>query len=279
MCIAAIAIGQSERFPWVLLSNRDEFFDRGAQAMDWWRPKEDGPRILSGRDLTAGGTWLGLNEIGQLALLTNVREPGVSLPSASSRGEIVADWLSGQCSTARLQELTAAPRNGFNLLTANLASRPRAVPDSSRATWLSNRPSQQMATLGTGLYGLSNAALDTPWPKLQTLKQSLHKALQRCEDRHTLVEQGFAALADRTHVPEHLLVSTGLPRDREIQLSSVFVRIAGGSPEKDYGTRCSTAVVVEYAGTDRWVHITERSFDRRGEPIGEVGFRLRLNAL
>ena len=89
MCLAAIAIGQSARFPWVLASNRDEFFDRASAPLAWWQPAGGGPAVLSGRDLSAGGTWLGLNAQGKLALVTNVREPGRVLPGAPSRGDLV----------------------------------------------------------------------------------------------------------------------------------------------------------------------------------------------
>lgn len=276
MCIAAIAIGQDPRFPWVLLSNRDEFFHRPAQPLDWWQPSADGPRILSGRDLSAGGTWLGLNEVGQLALLTNVREPGVRLPASPSRGEIVSDWLTGRRGDQRLEDLAAMPRNGFNLLTADLSSDPRASSLAPSAAWLSNRPTSRVSTLGPGLYGLSNAALDTPWPKLQTLKQGLQQALLTADSWQTLVAEGLAALADRAPAPADKLVNTGLPHERERQLSSVFVPVIGERADQDYGTRCSTVVVIERAGPDRWAHVTERTFSRDGELVGDRHFTHRL---
>jgi uncharacterized protein with NRDE domain len=124
--------------------------------------------------------------------------------------------------------------------------------------------------LGPGLYGLSNAALDSPWPKLETLKLRLRRALGAQDGLQALVADGLDALADRTPAPEHQLPHTGLPRERERQLSSAFIHIAGDGVQTAYGTRCSTVVVVERCGRQRCVHIMERSFDVTGEVAGEV---------
>jgi uncharacterized protein with NRDE domain len=271
MCLAAFSIGQHSRFPFVLWSNRDEYFFRAAQAMDWWAPKPGGTRILSGRDLSAGGTWLGLNEAGQLALLTNVREPGRTLAVSPSRGELVTAWLTGQNHHRQgLMELGAELRNGFNLVAADLSADPKVSPSSAMAWWLSNRPALQREVLQTGLYGISNAALDTPWPKLQWLKRRLQLDLQASDDLQTVVAHGFAALADRTPAPWDQLPETGLPREREGQLSSVFVHITGRWPDQDYGTRCSTVIVVERLGRQRVVHVFERTFDRDAMVAGQA---------
>jgi len=73
MCLVALAIDQSRRFPLVVASNRDEYFKRRAARMAWWTPAPGAPAVLSGRDLESGGTWLGLTAQGRMALVTNVR--------------------------------------------------------------------------------------------------------------------------------------------------------------------------------------------------------------
>ena len=272
MCLAAIALGQDPRFPCVLWSNRDEFFSRAAQPMQWWTPQAEAPQILSGRDLSAGGTWLGLNERGSLALLTNVREPAKTFPVSPSRGEIVPTWLTLQGEKSALTSWAAEHRRGFNFLAVELAALQSALPANLTAKFLSNRTEPQMTSLHAGVHGVSNAALNTPWPKLVAIKQKLRRALASADSVHSIMSDGFAALADRSAAPAHELPNTGLTYEREVQLSSAFIHIVGTTPEQDYGTRCSTIVVVEEHGAERIVHVVERSFDRDAKPAGEVRF-------
>jgi uncharacterized protein with NRDE domain len=265
MCLAAIAIGIDARHPFVLASNRDEFFDRPAAALAWWRPPGATLDILGGRDLSAGGTWLGLTAAGRLALVTNVREPGHHVPAARSRGELVVQALQDPEAT-QAGSLAQVPRQGFNLFTATLT---QPTPDAAGATmaaWTTNRPMQRRA-LGPGLYGLSNAALDTPWPKVTRLKSSLHAALRGASDVDELIASAFAALTDRRHAPDAELPATGIPIDRERQLSAAFIDIANA--ERPYGTRCSTVAVVTRKGGRCVAQVVERSFAAGGAVVGE----------
>jgi uncharacterized protein with NRDE domain len=264
MCLAALAIGHSPRFPLVLASNRDEFFARATQPLAWWQPAGHAMAVLSGQDLAGGGTWLGLNARGRLALVTNVREPGRHLAEAPSRGELVLSCLAVE--DLDLLELARVPRNGFNLVTLDLAR--VAADPSSRAlgSWVSNRPVVQNQRLGSGLFGLSNAALQTPWPKVQQLKQALAAAVDRShvhQDVEALLAELFVALSNRQPAADADLPTTGVGLDRERQLSSAFIRIPGsGAPS--YGTRCSTVVVLEQAGALCTVHVVEQGFGEDG---------------
>lgn len=258
MCLVALALEQSARFPLVLASNRDEFFDRPAAGLDWWTPAGGGPALLAGRDLQAGGTWLGLNAAGRLALLTNVRAPAAVRAGAPSRGELVPRWLHGDLGfEAYWREVANAGHNGFNLIAADAARR--------EWTWASNS-GQPPRRLSTGLYGISNAALDTPWPKTEMLKQRLRAALDEAsateEPARALAERLFDALADRRIAPDGQLPATGLTLDWERALSAAFIRTADGR----YGTRCSTLVISERVegGSVTWVF--ERSFDGGAQP-------------
>ncbi len=274
MCLVALAVAQSPRFPWVLAANRDELFQRPAAPLGWWQPAGGRADVLSGRDLSAGGTWLGLTRAGRLALLTNVREPGRFDPAAASRGALVLQALSGDAlgpaDAAGLLEAAAVPRNGYNLVVADLRS--------GAAAWASNRPAPQSRALGTGLFGLSNASLDTPWPKVTQLKQRLGDAVAAAQSPHHLITAAFAALADRQCAPDATLPATGLPLQRERQLSPAFVRIdspADGAAGV-YGTRCSTLVVVEQQGAQRRVQVVERRYGEDGAISGETALSCLL---
>lgn len=261
MCLAAFALNAHPRFPLVLAANRDELFARPAAAMDWWA---DAPDLLAGRDLTAGGSWFGLTRSGRLALLTNVREPGRNDAAAPSRGALVTDWLRSKAPLADFaaQQLPAG-HNGFNLIAADVAS--------NTWHWLSNRAAAPQQ-LGPGLHALSNAALDTPWPKTTGLRTALADALAQAADAPALIEQLLAALADDRTAPDTALPDTGVGLARERLLSPRFIRIPPGPGAAVYGTRCSTVLVREADGAT-WV--VERSVTANGEPLPRREHRLR----
>lgn len=248
MCLVALALGVRRRFPLVLASNRDEFFDRPAAPLGWWTPEGGDTAILAGRDLQNGGTWLGLSRAGRIALVTNVRNPADQRPEAPSRGEIVPGWLCGESAAGALSaRLAARGYNGVNVLAADLAG------DASWH-WLSNR-SPATRSLSQGLHGLSNAALDTPWPKVETLKRRLHAALQDADSVAQLAGRLFEALSDATPAPDEALPSTGVPLEWERWLSPAFIR----TPDGRYGTRCSTLLIAEEHAGRRLTHVIERS--------------------
>lgn len=275
MCLAAIAIGLSDRYPWVLASNRDEYFDRPSMPLAWWRPDGGSQDILSGRDLSAGGAWLGLTSSGRMALVTNVREPGRFLTASRSRGELVVQSLAGRGAAGRAQ-LLREPRNGFNLFTADVSLEGSGAAGEPLAAWATNRPPRYQV-LGSGLYGLSNAALDTPWPKVTVLKERLRQVISSAKGSTGIVESAFAALADRQVAADAKLPSTGIPLERERQLSPAFIDIgATATAPRTYGTRCSTLVVVERSGGRRVVLVVERCFDAGGAPSTETAMRWDL---
>lgn len=262
MCLAAFALNAHPRFPLVIAANRDEFFARPAAPMAWWEVA--GTEVLAGRDLSAGGTWFGLTRAGRLALLTNIREPGRQRADAPSRGALVVDWLRRDDDATRFAASLAPGYNGFNLITADLARRDWH--------WISNRtPSAQR--LPDGIHGLSNAALDTPWPKTLGLKAALASALAADPAPDVLIERLFQALADPTPAPDAALPDTGVGLARERLLSPRFVRL----PDPDapdlavYGTRCSTVLVQEADGR---LTVVERSVAADGRGTGEVSHRI-----
>ena len=249
MCLAAFAINASARWPLVIASNRDEFFARPALALAEWQTSA-GHSIISGRDLRAGGTWLGITPTGRIALLTNVREPQ-SPVAPKSRGDLVMRWLQGSMDAGQFMAQTdRTAYGGFNLVLGDMQT--------GAWSYLSNRPRAtglHIQPMTDGVYGLSNAALDTPWPKTLALKAAMNDALKTKSETPL-----WDALASRSRAAMEELPTAGLPLGLETALSSAFV----DAPESGYGTRCTTllmARVVKTAeGKQNWqIQVTEKT--------------------
>ena len=234
MCLAAFAINASSRWPLVLASNRDEFFDRPALALATWQT-QSGHHVISGRDDQAGGSWLAMSPQGRVALLTNVREAAIQARPLS-RGELVIDWLSHDSDARSFAEKKdAALYGGFNLVMGDL-QRGLWHVWTNQATDSKTKPLQALAD---GVYGLSNAALDTPWPKTTALKSALRRALA-APSQADLQSQLFNALSNPARAAIGSLPNTGVPKELEHGLSSAHVSL----PERNYGTRCASVIVV-----------------------------------
>lgn len=240
MCLIAFAIGASQRWPLVIASNRDEFLNRPTLPLARWQTP-GGQEIISGRDVRAGGTWLGMTPGGRVAFLTNVRQAGPK-PALLSRGELVTRWLQADSEAdgfvASLEQ-GEGTYGGFNLVLGDVRR--------NAWHWLTNKSMAsvsgwQVQALEPGVYGLSNAALDTPWPKTLELKRSLAAALRqetKPHDLEALRRPLWSALANRQRAPAGKLPATGVSQALELALSSAFVEF----PEHGYGTRCSTVLV------------------------------------
>ncbi len=269
MCLIAFAIGASPDWPLVVAANRDERWDRPTLPLQAW-DLPSGRTAWSGRDLQAGGTWLGLAEGGRVAMLTNVRSGPPEL-APRSRGELVTDWLDSDEGCADwLRRFDPGQYGGFNLVLGDLAS--------GRWSWVSNRasdtpsapagagsasdappdglgklaPGWQGRELEPGLYGLSNAALDTPWPKTVALKQALQQHLGQ-DSPLDAADQLLGALLQMPAAPDDELPATGIPIEVERQLSSPFVH----APDWAYGTRSSLLVHAHADGQillQEWTH-------------------------
>jgi uncharacterized protein with NRDE domain len=249
MCLIALALDEDPRFPLIVAANRDEFFHRPSSRLAWWTPVAGEPAILGGRDLDSGGTWMGLTAQGRLAMVTNVRDALDKEPDAPSRGRIVAEWLAARERVDRFWMRTVlSGHNGFNLIAADFAQ--------GHCWWASNR-GRNPQRLERGLYGLSNAELDTPWPKVERLKARVRMALESRPSVDELAAALFAALADPTPAPVQQLPRTGIALELEHDLSSAFIRLSDGR----YGTRASTLLITEASGRCPVTHVFERSFD------------------
>ncbi|MGB1009647.1 MAG: NRDE family protein [Thiolinea sp.] len=244
MCFALLALGQHPEYPFILAANRDEFTNRPAQVMHEW---EDVPGVLAGRDLESMGSWLALNQHDRrLALVTNVRD-GSRQTAERSRGLLIRDLVdTDQSMEARLDALTAEQGSyaGFNVLTGIVGE---------AMYYLSNRIADAPVRLENGLYGLSNAALDTPWPKVLRGKKRLQTLLAKHSE--ITYEDLFAILADDKKAPDDQLPNTGISLEWERFLSSLFIY------GESYRTRCSTIVLMD---NHERIYCRERSFKQDG---------------
>ena len=240
MCLIVIGWRVHPDYPLVVAANRDEFYARPTAAAARWA---DAPQVIAGRDLEAGGTWLGITDRSRFAAVTNVREPGMP-PGRKSRGELTRAFLCGEAAAMTyLDGLRGEDHAGFNLLVA----------DGDELAYLSNRDGAPRR-LPPGVYGLSNRLLDSPWPKLLKARERFAAALPRLPD-----EQAFLAiLADDEIVDDADLPQTGVPLEWERRLSAIFVR------SENYGTRASTVV---WQRADGAVCLHEYSYGPYGQAL------------
>lgn len=249
MCLLVAACDLHPRYRLVLAGNRDEFHARPSAPLGWW---DERPSLLAGRDLAAGGTWLGADRRGRLGVVTNFRELEPPRPDAVSRGTLVTGFLDGDLPGAAYCAAVAGRADrysGFNLL----------VFDGTGLHYVTNRPAAEVRALGRGLYGLSNDRLDTPWPKLERTRAAFGRALEA--DRPD-AEALLAPLFDRRPAPDERLPETGLGRERERLLSAPFI------VDAVYGTRCTTLVLLDRDGGMR---LEERRFGADGAGAGRTG--------
>lgn len=243
MCLILFAWHVHPRYSLVVAANRDEFHQRPSAAARFW---EDQPEILAGRDLQAGGTWLGITRSGRFAAVTNYREPATpEQPLERSRGHLVHDYLTGEetpLDHARGLASDASDYRGFNLLLA--------APGSM--AYLSNR-GEGAVGIGAGTHGLSNHLLNTDWPKVRSGRERLQCLL---EDEQLDVENLFNLLTDKSLTPGEI------PGNLEKSLAPEQLAKHYFIVSPVYGTRCSTVVLVGHDGS---VQFHERQFNPEGQ--------------
>ena len=249
MCLAVFSWQPGSATPLNLVANRDEFRQRPTQAMHWWPDRT----LLAGKDLQAGGTWLGFNRRGYFALLTNIRPGFIGASSAFSRGDLVRDFLQGSASIEAYHRAILPRLNdygGFNLV----------LGDARRLFYFSSiHPSGQW--LAPGIHGLSNDSLNTPWPKTVLAKQQMRAwgdTRLQSADRQTILTS--TAIAEQQALP-----STGVPLDWEQTLSAQTIVGA------DYGTRCRTQARQLRSGA---VEVVEHQLDGHGQILTSARFNL-----
>jgi len=263
MCLILLAWQAHPDYPLVIAANRDEYFSRPTAAAEFWSDRDPPhPEILAGRDLQAGGTWLGISRAGRFAALTNFRQPENRATVAPSRGTLVSDFLTGTMTAQKyldgLQTRTADYR-GFNLLCGTI--------DDGLWHYANRGPAGEnghfMQPLTPGIFGLSNNLLDIPWPKVAQGKSDLAQALTALPRETPL----FELLHDEKHYENDQLPRTGISLDWERTLSAAFVRSPG------YGTRSSTVVKFDRCG---FLSFDEQTWLANAEPGNRRRFRFKL---
>ena len=253
MCLIALAWRAHKRYRLVVAANRDEYFRRPAAPAGFW---DDHHLVLAGRDLEAGGTWLGVTLQGRFAAITNYRNPADRRSDAPTRGRLVSDYLAG---AQRPREYAAAvgrkatPYNGFSMLAGDLES-----------LWFFSNRGGAPVEVARGVHALSNHLLDTPWPKVEKGKAMMRAALERPFDADALL----AAFDDPRTAAGEPLPDTGVGLELEERLSAVRIAPHGG-----YGTRCTTVLAV---GEDGRVEFCERTWREDGSAGGVVRYRFTL---
>lgn len=260
MCLIIFAHQALDRYPLVVAANRDEFFTRETAEAAFW--SSDHPDVLGGRDLLAGGTWLGLSRQGRFAAVTNIRDPSQLEVKPRSRGELTREFLTGAQSArdyCRDLEQHFDDYAGYNLL----------VSDGRDLCYVNNLHGR-IEVLEPGIYGLSNGLLNNDWPKVRRGRERLASLLEQPELLKTDALLGL--MADRQPASDDELPDTGVPLELERKLSSAFIH----NPERLYGTRCSSAVILSAEGRHRF---SERNFDDQGETGSSHYFQFDSPAL
>ena len=253
MCLLVFAFRAHPEYPLIFAGNRDEFHGRPTAPAGFWNDHSD---LLAGKDLQAGGTWLGITTGGRFATVTNFREPDTRPEGMRSRGELVVNHLTRPESPVQfLDDLRphAMHFSGFNLILGHRDG----------FYYFSNRNGEPR-TLKPGIYGLSNGLLDTPWPKVRRAKELFEEVLRR---RDVEPDDLLGVLHDDVRPHDALLPHTGVGAEWERVLSSIF--ISGAL----YGTRASTVVTIHESGEIRFV---ERSFGPEGMEIGTRHFNFSI---
>jgi len=247
MCLVVFAWKVHPDFRLILAANRDEFHQRPSRPLQWW---PDEPDLLAGRDLQAGGTWLAIGRNGRFATVTNFREHQRKMPGLLSRGKLVTDFVGGSSQAEQFAASVEGKRYaGFSLLTT----------DGDDLWYGSNRGDEPKA-LAPGVYGLSNASLDTPWAKVVRSRDGLQSLIESGNVNETTL---LRLLGDRTAASVPDIEAGGLPFALAQALTAPFI------VSKDYGTRCTTTLLWSQSGE---VSLNERRFDHKGERSGESRF-------
>lgn len=253
MCLIVFAWQVHAKAPLLLAANRDEFHARPTRAAQFWKSH---PQLLAGQDLEAGGTWLGITRQGRFAALTNVRNTQTSAPQATkkSRGELTRQFLIGDSSAQSYME-ALAPRvqdyPGFNLLVGDT--------DTLYFLHVGSEEAPLPRALPPGVYGLSNASLDSPWPKVESARHRLAKEITVCPEEAPSPDALQHCISGRSLVETSTAESAGLERKIARQLSAQFI------VTPDYGTRCCTTL---RGFDDGSTEFRELRFDARGAETG-----------
>lgn len=253
MCLILFAYKVHPNYPLILAANRDEYYQRPSRATSWW-PEQ--PDLLAGKDLEGGGTWMGVTRSGGFAAITNVREGTPTKGEFLSRGEIPLAYLKKPQNNNLFHQYLYSSRSqfrGYNLIYG--------TPD--HLQFFSNR-SSHIENLPPGIYGLSNATLNTPWPKIINGKNRLTSHIKA---KNLSIDCLFDILSDETIAPDHDLPDTGITPETERLLSATYIK------GENYGTRSSSILLIDRYGK---IELHEKERAPNGGPTNIFSFQIKV---
>lgn len=250
MCTLAFAYKVHPEYPLIFIGNRDEFFKRPSKPAHLWSG------VIAGIDLEKGGTWTGITTSGRMAFITNYRDFSMHKTDAASRGDLTKNFLVGLDAPRDYVTTLRTSKEDYNPYNIILGTLEELI-------YYSN-VNDQMNVLEPGVYGLSNAFLDTPWPKVNKLKAALkHMVLTEKIDAHVLFEQ----LEDRSVATDEQLPSTGVEYALEKALSATFIELEA------YGTRFESILLIHQSLS---AVLYEKSRDAQGVwHYNEIPFEIK----
>lgn len=255
MCLILFSWKQKPGYKLILAANRDEFYKRPTSEAGYW---DDLPEVLAGRDLEAGGTWMGITKSGRFAAITNYRDPRIKKENAPSRGHLTADYLKGSASPENylkgIRE-NGASYYGFNLLIGN-----------TDELWYYNNINHEIREITEGSYGLSNSLLDTSWPKVDLGKKVFGTVTNEPDIKDEML---FDALGNRKKAEDYDLPSTGVPYEWEKAISSMFIET------ETYGTCSSTIMTIDNENRIRFI---EKNYPVGNRVKGVKQFEFRVSS-
>ncbi len=254
MCLIILSLKTFKDYPFVIAANRDEFYNRPAQAAAFWN---EHPYLLAGKDLKDGGTWLGITRNGKFAALTNFRDLRNINESAPSRGNLVKNFLINNITAEEYSEILLSEGriyNGFNLICGNL----------KKLFYFSNI-NGKVEIINEGIHGLSNHLLNTNWPKVDSGKKKLKDLLA---SNHVEANRIFELLYDETPAADNKLPDTGVGIQLERLLSPMYIK------SEQYGTRCSTVILIDKENN---VTFAESTYDNVTQKLSKVEFKFKID--
>mgnify|MGYP001174444977 CR=1 FL=1 len=249
MCLIIFAHRVIDKFPLVLSANRDEFFSRKSRDAQFWREELGCSNLLAGKDLEAGGTWIGATKDGKFAAITNLRINAEDDQALISRGALTLEYLLGKESPYKFAKKVVgnlSSYRGFNLLMG-----------SKREIVFLNSREKSILTLGSGIYAFANNTLNSDHPKIVRGKNKLAELLNNGAELNP--DLLIDIMKDRKIAAYNSLSKSTLPKDLEEKLSAIFV----SDPDRNYGTLCSTAIVTNSNGNTQFI---EQNYDKLGRP-------------